>query len=127
MATEHKHRHGDGSPPLGIETPQHSPGDTAASRPSVIQASSGSARAWESPHRVVAVATGVIFSSTADTALTVEDYRPSTLPVFLAKINCRRLGWAQPLAYDRTIPAPVIRHDLAEEGRRLVERMRGIQ
>jgi hypothetical protein len=65
----------------------------------------------------------VIFSSIPDTALTIEDYQPSTLPVVLAKINSRRLGWAQPPSYDHTIPAPVIRHALAEEGRRLVERM----
>jgi hypothetical protein len=31
------------------------------------------------------------------------------------------------IPYNDSIPAPVLRHALAEEGRRLVERMRGIQ
>jgi hypothetical protein len=56
----------------------------------------------------------------ADTSLTIED----CVQVALEKIISRP---CPAIPYNDSIPAPTLNHALAEEGRRLVERMRGIR
>jgi hypothetical protein len=52
--------------------------------------------------------------------------RPPSDSITAEKFGCFAAS-RQVTTYNPTIPAPVIDHALAEEGRRLVERMRGIQ